>query len=151
MTERPACSPPPVPEGWDRLGEAPPAALWAAVEPSTATGAFRSNLVLTCDEVGPMSFRDWQSGTDELLPRTLDDYLLVDLERLEIDGRPGGRRLAHHVDRAGRALTMEQWFTLDGTRGWTLTATLHTPRYDELADACAAAAAAWRPVSGVRP
>jgi hypothetical protein len=85
-----------------------------------------------------------------VLPRALGDYLLVDLERVEIDGHPGGRRLAHHVDEAGRALTLEQWFVLDGDRGWTLTATVDTLRYDELADTCATAAAGWRPVSGAR-
>jgi len=95
-----------------------------------------------------MTFRDWQVATDAILPRTLADYLLIDLERLEIDGSPGGRRLAHHVDTAGRALTMEQWFTLHDGRGWTLTATVETWSYDGLADACADVARTWRPVSG---
>lgn len=147
---RPAFAPPPVPAGWDQLDEAPPATLWAAVEQPhpERTDRFRANLVLTCDDASGMTFRDWQVATDELLPRTLDDYLLIDLEKLEIDGLPGGRRLAHHVDAAGRALTMEQWFTLDHDRGWSLTATVETWAYDELADGLAAVAGEWHPVSG---
>jgi hypothetical protein len=80
----------------------------------------------------------------------LDDYLLVDLERLVVDGRPGGRRLAHHVDQAGRALTMEQWFVADDQVGWTLTATVETWSYDAVADELAEVAAAWRPLTGPR-
>ena len=57
--------------------------------------------------------------------------------------------LAHHVDGAGRALTMEQWFTLDGDRGWTLTATCETWSYDEVAEVFADLAEAWRPVTGL--
>ena len=146
---RPSFASPAAPAGWEELAEPLPATLWVAVEPGDGEpGTFRANLVLTCDDISGTSFRDWQVATDELLPRTLDDYLLVDLERLEIDGLPGGRRLAHHVDRQGRALTMEQWFTRDEDRGWTLTATVDTWRYDELADACGATAARWRPVNG---
>lgn len=144
---------PMVPEGWDKLARAPAGTLWAAAQHVGLTpdrpGRFRANLVLTCDDLGPLTFRDWQVGTDELLPRQLTDYLLIDLERLEIDGRPGGRRLAHHVDAEARALTMEQWFVQDGDRGWTLTATTETWSYDALADQLADVAAAWRPVSGL--
>lgn len=124
--------------------------MWAAVEPRQPDepGRFRANLVLTCDDTTGMTFRDWQVATDEVLPRALDDYLLVDLEKVEVDGHPGGRRLAHHVDASGRALTMEQWCTLAGDRGWTLTATCETWSYDDLAEAFAATAAVWRPVSG---
>lgn len=141
--------PPAAPAGWEELEV--PATLWAAVgprEPEDPPDRFRPNLVLTCDDLTGTSLRDWQVATDDLLPRSLTDYLLIDLERIEIDGHPGGRRLAHHVDAAGRALTMEQWFTLHDDRGWTLTATIDTWRYDELADACAASADQWRPVSG---
>lgn len=142
---------PPLPPGWDKLARAPRGTLWAAVQQVDLDdpGGFRATLVLTCDDLGGLGFREWQVGTDETLPRLLADYLLVDLERLEIDGRSGGRRLAHHVDPAGRALTMEQWFVHDERRGWTLTATTDTWTYDALADECAAVAAAWRPVSGV--
>lgn len=144
--------PPAAPAGWEELNV--PVTLWAAVgprEPEEPLDLFRPNLVLTCDDVTGTSFRDWQVATDSLLPRSLTDYLLIDLERIEIDGHPGGRRLAHHVDAAGRALTMEQWFTLHDDRGWTLTATIDTWRYDELADACNASAAQWRPVRGRGP
>ena len=129
----------------------PPTTLWAAVEPLDLDEPerFRANVVLTCDDTTGMSFRDWQVATDEVLPRALADYLLIDLEKLEVDARPGGRRLAHHVDTSGRALTMEQWFTLDEGRGWTLTATCETWSYDELAEVFADLAEAWRPVTGL--
>lgn len=142
---------PRVPDGWDKLARPPAGTLWAAAEPADLASPerFRANLVLTCDDTAGLTFRDWQVGTEEVLPRMLDDFLLVDLERVEVDGLPGGRRLAHHVDARGRALTMEQWFTLSGERGWTLTATCETWTYDELADVLAALAAEWRPVSGV--
>ncbi len=129
----------------------PPTTLWAAVEPLDPDDSrrFRANAVLTCDDTTQMSFRDWQVATDEVLPRALADYLVIDLEKVEIDARQGGRRLAHHVDADGRALTMEQWFVLEGDRGWTLTATCETWSYDDLAEAFAAIAANWRPVSGI--
>jgi hypothetical protein len=108
-------------------------------------GRFRTNLVVTEQSTGGLGFRDWQAGTEELLGRVLPDYLVVDLERIDAGGRPGGRRLAHHVAPDGRALTMEQWFTLVDGVGHTLTATVETWRYDELADSLAAAAGSWWP------
>ena len=129
----------------------PPTTLWAAVEALDLDDPerFRANAVLTCDDTTGMSFRDWQVATDQVLPRVLADYLLIDLEKLDVDARPGGRRLAHHVDDSGRALTMEQWFTLEGDRGWTLTATCETWSYDDLAEVFADLAAGWRPVTGL--
>ncbi len=110
-------------------------------------GRFQSNLVVTASTTGGLSFSDWQNGTEELLPRMLGDYLLVDLERLDFNGNPAGRRLAHHTGPRGQALTMEQWFTQIDDIGYTLTATVETFRYDALADVLAAAAASWRPDS----
>jgi hypothetical protein len=152
VADLPRFSPPAVPQGWDKVARPVAGTLWTAVEPLDLDhpGRFRSNLMLTCDDLGGLTFRDWQVGSDEVLPTMLQDYLLVDLERLELDGRPGGRRLAHHVDRTARALTMEQWFVADGGLGWTLTATVDTWVYDDLADALAGVAAAWRPLTGTR-
>ncbi|MDT0184490.1 hypothetical protein Q9S36_30305 [Microbacterium sp. ARD31] len=143
---------PAIPRGWDKVARPRPGTVWTAVEPVDLDrpDGFRSNLVLTCDDLGGLTFRDWQVGSDEVLPTMLDDYLLVDLERLVVDGRPGGRRLAHHVDQTGRALTMEQWFVADDQLGWTLTATVETWAYDGVADELAEVAAAWRPLTGPR-
>lgn len=149
-----------IPADWEVAVDPAPGTSLVAREPAAATTAdaadaasedaerFRANLVATAVATGGMSFRDWQVGTEELLPRVLDDYLVVDLERLVIDDRPAGRRLAHHAGPAGEALTMEQWFTLVEGIGHTLTFTTETWRYDELADLAAAIARTWHPGAG---
>lgn len=108
------------------------------MEPATSPAPFRANMVLTVVDNAGLSFRDWQVATDAMLPRMLADYLLLDLEKMTVWGYPGGRRLAHHVSTSrGVAVTMEQWFTAVDSRGYTLTATTETHRYDEMADGLA--------------
>ena len=138
------------PPGWEVHDRPAAGARLVVVEPA-GPALFRANLVVTAVPAGGLSFRDWQAGSDEILARALDDYLLIDLERLEVDGRPGGRRLAHHAGPGGEALTMEQWFTLVDDVGHTLTATVDTARYDELADLLATTAAGWRPGPATAP
>jgi hypothetical protein len=135
-----------LPDGWETLPPPAPdttAALEPAddARPAEAEEGFRSNLVLTTSPQEATSFRDWQVATDELLPRMLTDYLLLDLEKCDVAGHPGGRRLAHHVTPDGTAVTMEQWFAVVSGVGYTLTATVDSWRYDEQADALAAVAA----------
>ena len=135
-----------LPDGWEILPDQPPGTA-AAREPVADEG-FRANLVLTRADNAEIDFRDWQVATDELLPRMLNDYLLLDLERCEVAGRPGGRRLAHHVTPDGVAVTMEQWFTSADGVGHTLTATIDSWRYDAVAAAWASVAAGLRLVDG---
>jgi hypothetical protein len=134
------CARVPLPAGWRELDDAAHGTA-VAVESDGSEGGFRSNLVLSWAENADLSFRDWQVATDQMLPRMLTDYLLLDLERRQIAGRPGGRRLAHHVSPDGVAVTMEQWFTAADGIGWTLTATVDSFRYDEQAELLARAAA----------
>lgn len=136
-----------LPSGWEPIEDSSGQTVLVAREPLDPAWPerFHATIVVTAVPGNGIGFRDWQQGTEELLPRVLDDYLLVDLERLAVDGHPGGRRLAHHASPDGRALTMEQWFTIVDDAGHTLTATIETWRYDELADVCAAVAASWRP------
>lgn len=130
-----------LPTGWEELADPAPGTA-VAVEPAQASaGGFGSNLVLSGADNDGLSFRDWQMTTDQLLPRMLTDYLLLDLERCQVAGRPGGRRLAHHITPDGVAVTMEQWFTTVDGVGWTLTATVDSFRYDEQAELLARAAA----------
>ena len=135
-----------VPPGWVVVPDPPEGATLVALEPEgpSTAGRFRGNVVVTSVSTGGLGFRDWQVGTEELLARVLADYQVIDLERLEVGGRRAGRRLAHHLHAEdGRALTMEQWFVLADGVGHTLTATVPTPRYAELADVVATAARAW--------
>lgn len=136
-----------LPAGWEVLDDPTGETVLVAREPadSERPDRFLANLVVTAVPVGGLDFRNWQAGTDELLPRVLADYLPVDLEKIDVGGRPGGRRLAHHASPDGAALTMEQWFVLVDDVGHTLTATVETWRYDELADLCAQVAATWQP------
>jgi hypothetical protein len=125
-----------VPDAWHtELGSADGVPI-VAIAPA-APGAFRANATVTVGAVPPgMSFRDWQSGTDAILPRTLTEYLLLDLEHVEVGGREAVRRLAHHVA-DGVPVTMEQWAVLAAGLGVTLTVTAATPDWAVLADVAA--------------
>lgn len=89
-----------------------------ALEPRRYSGEFRTNIVLTVVTNGSMAFRTWQAGTDRLLPIMLHDYEVIDLERLDVAGHPGGRRLARHRAPCGRPVLLNQWFAnIDGMGG----------------------------------
>jgi len=94
---------------------------------------FRANAVLVREDLGDLDFSAWQTAVDEVMPSMLADYVLVDLEHLQVAGRPGGRRLAHHVEPGGRAVVMEQWFTCTHGTGYTVTTTVDVHRFDALA------------------
>lgn len=135
----------PVPAGWCIADDSELADARVATEaPVSDDGGFLANLVLTAADDQAGSFRDWQVATDQLLPEMLHDFLLIDLERRDVAGHPGGRRLAHHVTPDGTAVTMEQWFTLVDGIGWTFTATIDSLRYDEFADVFGEAADAMQ-------
>jgi hypothetical protein len=136
------------PAGWDVLVDVEPGTPLVAVEPDRP--GWRANLVLTRTELEGLSFRDWQVGTDELLARTLPEYRLLDLERLAVAGRDGGRRLAHHVTAEGVAVVMEQWCVAVGAVGWALTSTVDVERHDLLTDVAAACAASLEIEDGTR-
>ncbi|MGQ0465804.1 MAG: hypothetical protein ACT4QG_10850 [Sporichthyaceae bacterium] len=132
-----------VPEGWEVVGEPRVALPLVAVE-SQRPEAFRANLVFTASSLPEeMTLRDWQMGTDALLPTTLSDYLLLDLEHVEIDGVAGIRRLYCHVA-SGFAVTGEQWAVVHAGRGLALTATVATVDWDDVADAMAECASRLR-------
>ncbi len=109
------------PGSWLRAPGGPAAS--AALDPPRPDAGFRANLVLTVADNGNLSFRDWQAGTDRILPILLTDYQVIDLQRLGVAGHPGGRRSAYHRAPCGRMVLMKQWFTSVKGFGVTLTAT----------------------------
>jgi hypothetical protein len=90
-----------------------------------------------------------EAGLGQLEP-ALQRWLLLDLEQTEIGGRPAHRTLGHHLTEMG-AVTMEQWTLVEAALGYTLTASVGTLEYDDLADLFATMAAGFHPDPGFRP
>ena len=126
-----------LPATWDLAQRAAEDVLLVACEPDRADAGFRANATVVAGSVGDLGFTDWQRGCDELLGRTLADWLLVDLERLTVSGHEAVRRLGHHRV-GGTAVTMEQVAVLAGGTGLTVTLSAETAAYDSLADVFAA-------------
>lgn len=141
-----------VPDGWTVVEGPADGVAIVALAPPTGPDAFRANATVT---VGPvpegMTFREWQAGTDQILPRTLVGYLLLDLEHAVVAGLPAVRRLAHH-QADGVPVTMAQTAVLADGRGITLTITVATPEWAHLAATADAIAASLeltaRPAAG---
>ncbi|MBJ7610075.1 MAG: hypothetical protein JF887_11695 [Candidatus Dormibacteraeota bacterium] len=128
----------PLPADWERAEDVQAGLALIAVEPERAGGGFRANLVVTIEPLAAGTDLDgWQASADQELIAALSGYLLLDRERLDRDGRGVIRRLAHHVREDTGSITMEQWTTVDGEQGFTLTASAATLEYDGLAEAFA--------------
>ncbi|HEX6467580.1 MAG TPA: hypothetical protein VF069_00685 [Streptosporangiaceae bacterium] len=134
----------PLPPDWERVEDARPGVALIAVEPDHG-GGFRANVVVTAERLPPgLDLDAWQDGADGLLRDALADYVLIDRERLDLDGRDVVRRLAHHAHEDTGPITMEQWAMVGGGLGYTLTASVATPEYDAAADAFAGIAWGFR-------
>lgn len=133
-----------VPDDWDT--HVPPGTeALVAVAPERPDGGFRPNLVLTVTDNEGWTFAQWQRSTEAELPMALQDYLLLDQQRLEIAGQPAGRRLAHHTTPDGTAVTMEQWFVAIGDRGHTLTMTVPDLEFPDHTALIEEIVASWQP------
>jgi hypothetical protein len=118
-----------LPAGWQVHLDEPEGVALLGVEPEPDPWGFRTNVVVTVEDLNDeVTLAGWQAGATALLPETLSDYLLLDLQAGHVGAHAGLRRLAHH-DADGRAVTMEQWATIDGARGFTLTASVSTLAY----------------------
>ena len=115
-----------------------------AYDAGVEEGSFRTNLVITVDEV---ETDDPEVYTDHALAaqqRELRAFQLLDRVEETLGGMPATRTLAHH-DAEGWAVTLEQWRVLHERRAYTVTASAATLDYDAVADALTAAAESFRP------
>lgn len=143
-TEDWSCGSSTCPPDWDsRL--APANGVVLAAYPPADDSDFRSNLVLTMDDVGDATLRAWQRSVDVLLPTRLSGYHLLDLELVELGGLPGVRRLATHQTGEGLSLTLEQWMVLTRRTGYTATATCPTTHFSHTGATLRAVARTLRP------
>jgi hypothetical protein len=135
----------PLPEDWERLEGPAPGISLVALEPERGE-RFRANAVVTVEELaGGLDLEGWQASTDDHLPGALQGYLLLDRERMELNGRDVIRRLAHHARPETGSITMEQWALVVGRKGVTLTASASTLDYDTLATMFAGIAGELQP------
>ena len=135
-----------VPEAWDVLTDVDATTVLVAIEPDhpgSRAASFRANLVVTVDQVGDLAFDAWQRGTDQILDASLDGWVLLDLERLEVDGHPAVRRLGTYLAPDGPPVTLEQWAVLRGPTGYTLSVTVATSAWASLANQVAAVGATF--------
>ncbi len=134
----------PLPSEWEQEPDPRPGVALIAVEPDRGPW-FRANAVVTREQLPPgMDLATWQRHAAAYLPQVLADFILLDAEDLVLCGRPARRTLAHHCADAG-AVTMEQWATVAHGVGYTLTASVATLEYDDLADMFAAMAEGFDP------
>jgi hypothetical protein len=139
----------PLPSTWERAENAEGVAL-VAVEPERLPW-FRANVVVTIEQLpADMGLADWADTGLVQLDRILQGFLLLDVEGTEVGGRPARRTLAHHTTDTG-AITMEQWILTEATLGYTVTASVGTLEYDDLADLFTTVAAGLRPDPGFTP
>lgn len=133
----------PLPPDWEQRSDPYEGVALVAVIPAGDYG-FRTNVVVTLDEVPEVDLSVWQFSAAQLLEQGLVEFVLLDEEYVEIGGRAAVRRLGHHTV-GDDAVTIEQWAVLDQGVGYTLTASTDTWVYDHAADLLTAIASGFRP------
>jgi len=107
-----------------------PAAV-VCLEPNVGQ-PFCASIVVTLEPIDPnATFDDWQATTETQFATTLQRYMLIDLERAAMWGRPAVRRLGTHLSPVGMSVTFEQWCVAVGDCGITITCSAGTPVYPE--------------------
>lgn len=105
-----------------------------AIEPADPSSGFRANLVVTVEEVSPgTAVEAYTEAALRSQGELLSSHRLIDLEPLEVGGRPATRTLAHHAQ-ARMAITIEQWRVVDDALAYTVTASCATLDYATTAD-----------------
>jgi hypothetical protein len=124
----------PIPESWQVADDPQPGVPLVAVEPDR-DGIFRCNVVVSLDEVPEgLDLTGWQAGAEPMMQHAMEDFLLLDLAQLDIDGQPAMYRLAHHLVPDQGPVTMAQWMLLRAGRGHTVTCSVGTMEYETRAD-----------------
>lgn len=136
-----------LPEGWETATDVAGVAL-IAVAPDRGAGWFRTNLVVTLEQLATPDLATWQEEALALMRYGLNEFLLVDVEEVEVAGYRARRLVAHHrpeTDGQAASVTMEQWTLVVGRLGYTLTASMASLDYPELADMFTAMVTDFRP------
>lgn len=133
-----------LPTDWQVHVDPQPDLALVAIAPEPDPWGFRSNVVVTVERLDRgITLQSWQDGAEATLPEVLVDFLLIDRQDVYAGERAGICRLAHH-DAGGRAITMQQWACLAERHGCTVTASVSTLAFPQLADELAAIGESFR-------
>lgn len=139
-----------------------PALAFELAIPAGATVTSDLPPVMRLTEVRPNGFTPTLAVTAETLAADVDLTVWVDasvleqqrwlagareLDREPVQMKTGAaiRTLAHHASGA-HAVTLEQWWTVVGTRGWLVSAACASTDYDQLTDTFSSSAESFRPL-----
>jgi hypothetical protein len=124
----------PVPAGWERTEDIEGCAL-VAVEPPRGDPHLRANIVVTLERVLPQeSLADWSERSLAALGESLNEVRLLDVEALEVGGRPARRALSHYRHGDVGGVNLEQWLVLAGGLGCVVSCSTAALEYDDLFD-----------------
>ncbi len=130
-----------LPDGMEVVVELPPT---VALEPGRAWSFQPSCLVTAEPRPQGLDLEAWVDAGWQIQEGRLAAARLLDRQPTELVGAPAVRTLCHHVVR-GHAVTLEQWWLLDSTRGWALCASCATLDYDRVADSFGRLASTFEP------
>lgn len=122
----------PLPFGWEWVENVDGCAL-VCREPASDDEHLRPTVVVTVERLGESESLDaWASRSLEALGETLHRHRLIDLEPVEVGGRPAQRALSHYVNRMYGGVCVEQWLVPVGSMGYVVSCTTAALEYDDL-------------------
>jgi hypothetical protein len=124
----------PVPARWERTEDIDGCAL-VAVEPPRDDPHLRANIVVTLERVGARdTLAAWSERSLDALAESLNEARLLDVEALEVGGRPARRALSHYRHEDVGGVNLEQWLVLAGGLGCVVSCSTAALEYDDLYD-----------------
>jgi hypothetical protein len=122
----------PLPVGWEFYENVEGCAL-VAREPPRDDAHLRANVVVTVERlVEGESLDAWAERSLGALAESLHRHRLLDLEAVEVGGRPARRALGHYVNRAYGGVCVEQWLVGAGELGYVVSCTTAALEYDDV-------------------
>lgn len=121
----------PLPEGWERTENTLGCALLAS-EPLREPH-FSTNVVVTVERLDDgEGLEPWAQRSFQALQGSLNRVRVIDLETVELDGRPAQRLLVHYLHGAFGGINLEQWLRTAGGFGYVVSCSTAALEYDDL-------------------
>jgi hypothetical protein len=122
----------PLPTGWEWFENVEGCAL-VSREPLRDDEHLRATVVVTVERISEGESLDaWAERSVGALADTLHRHRLIDVDEVEVAGRPARRALSHYVNRVYGGVCVEQWLVPAGGFGYVVSCTTAALEYDDL-------------------